>query len=58
MTKYRKKLKLPYSVRTIQRMLKSLNFELKKEKIKEKKNGKGDIFIETTKNIAYVISRT
>ena len=41
-------------------MLKSLNFELKKKKKKKekKKNGKGYIFIDTTKNIAYDFSRT
>ena len=54
-----KMFKVPYSIRTIQKMLKSLNFELKKKKKKEKKkNGKGYIFIDTTKNIAYDFSRT
>ena len=57
-----KMFKVPYSIRTIQKMLKSLNFELKKKKKKrereKKKNGKGYIFIDTTKNIAYDFSRT
>ena len=54
-----KMFKVPYSIRTIQKMLKSLNFELKKKKKKKKKRerrkrmGK-DIFLSIQQRILHM----
>ena len=52
-----KMFKVPYSIRTIQKMLKSLNFELKKKKKRErerrKRMGKG-IFLSIQQRILHM----
>ena len=50
-----KMFKVPYSIRTIQKMLKSLNFELKKKKKKKrrKRMGKG-IFLSIQQRILHM----